>query len=628
MQGLRDAQDTAPPALRPWRLYLGLLAPSLVVVCTVALLAITSVKVLAAVRAYVGGESLWSKARHEAVQHLLDYAHTRDPARYARYEQALAVPLGDRQARLEMSKARADMALIRAGFIQGGNHPDDIDGMVAVFRRLGDQPLFSDAVAAWIEGDALIARLRDTARLLRTQVARGAPEQELAPTLATLRDINEQLTAIEKRFSASLAEAARVTESLLVGAIVLSAALLSVLSIGVTRRLLARQGAHQQALQAANERWQLAAAASEVGLFEVDIARDIIHMDGRASALYGLGQQGVSMPRASVRKMIDPQDRDGLRQGMNDSLDHGAPLKTRHLTHGADGITRLLETTGRLDHGSPQAGRRLVGVVRDVTAEQARNDLAAQRDAAEQVAAAQRAFLSRLSHELRTPLNAILGFAQLLRLDTAGTLTGSQSQQVQWILTAGQQLLALVEDVLDLTKVEAGEIHMALQPVELAPALRASLALLEGVATRHEVSFVDQLPATALWVRADPQRLQQVFMNLLSNGCKYNRPGGHVAIAARREGEEVVIDITDNGIGMAPQDAAQLFQPFKRVASTPHPIEGTGLGLYIVRQLLERMHGRIEVDSAPGEGSRFTVRLPQADALVSPDCRPRANPEP
>lgn len=628
MQGLREAQASPAPALRPWRLYLGLLAPSLIVVCTVALLAITSVKVLAAVRAYVSGESLWSKARHEAVQHLLDYAHTRDPLRYAHYENILVVPLGDRQARLEMERKHPDMARIRSGFIQGGNHPDDIDGMVALFRNLGDQPLFSDALAAWVEGDALIDRLRETARTLRVQVERGDPPAELTPTVMALRDINDQLTYIEKRFSASLARAARVTESLLMGAIVLSALLLSAISIGVMRRLLSRQAAHQQALQAANERWQLAAAASEVGLFEIDIDRDLIHMDGRASSLYGLGDEGATLPRPQVRQMVDAQYRDHLRQGMSDSVAHGVGLKQRHLTHGADGVTRLLETTGQMDPAGKGHGQRMVGVVRDITAEQAQADMAAQRDAAEQVATAQRAFLSRLSHELRTPLNAILGFAQLLHLDTGRTLSAPQAQQVQWILTAGQQLLALVEDVLDLTKVEAGEIRMNLQPVPVGPAMGASLALLEGVATRHQVSFINRLPAEALHVQADPHRLQQVFMNLLSNGCKYNRPGGHVSIDARQDGAQVVIEIADDGIGLSPEEAAQLFQPFKRVATTPHAIEGTGLGLYIVKQLVERMGGQVSADGQPGQGARFTLRLPTADPWVSPDCSCKGNPEP
>ena len=171
-----------------------------------------------------------------------------------------------------------------------------------------------------------------------------------------------------------------------------------------------------------------------------------------------------------------------------------------------------------------------------------------------------------------------------------------------------------MEDVLDLTKVEAGEIRMNLQTVDVGPVLEASLTLLDGVAARYQVDFIDRLPETPLLVVADPQRLQQVFMNLLSNGCKYNRPGGHISIEGRQEGDEIVIDISDNGIGMAPEDAAQLFQPFKRVMSSSTYIEGTGLGLYIVRQLVERMRGEVTVDTRDRIGSCFTLRLPAAAA--------------
>ena len=169
---------------------------------------------------------------------------------------------------------------------------------------------------------------------------------------------------------------------------------------------------------------------------------------------------------------------------------------------------------------------------------------------------------------------------------------------------------------------------MDLQPVPVGPAMQASLALLDGVAARHQVSFINRLPSEALHVQADPQRLQQVFMNLLSNGCKYNRPGGHVTIDARQDGAQVFIEIADDGIGLSPEEAAQLFQPFKRVASTPHAIEGSGLGLYIVKQLVERMGGQVSVDGQPGQGARFTLRLPTADPWVSPDCSYRGNPEP
>jgi signal transduction histidine kinase len=121
-----------------------------------------------------------------------------------------------------------------------------------------------------------------------------------------------------------------------------------------------------------------------------------------------------------------------------------------------------------------------------------------------------------------------------------------------------------------------------------------------------------------LWVSADPQRLMQVFINLLTNGCKYNRPGGHVVVESWEEASSVVLDFSDDGIGMSPEELAQLFQPFKRMAPLAENIEGTGLGLFIVKQLVERMSGSIEVSSQSGKGSRFTLRLPLATGTTDP----------
>ncbi|HET6789433.1 MAG TPA: HAMP domain-containing sensor histidine kinase, partial [Aquabacterium sp.] len=252
-----------------------------------------------------------------------------------------------------------------------------------------------------------------------------------------------------------------------------------------------------------------------------------------------------------------------------------------------------------------------VGVVRDVTEERAQVEMAMKRDAAERVARAQREFLSRLSHELRTPLNAILGFAQLMLIDTSRALPPTQTRQAQLILTAGRQLLSLIEDVLDLSKVESGDIPMCIQTVEVSQSLRACLPLIDTVREGMNITLVDHLPADALMAQADPQRLQQIFMNLLTNACKYNRPDGRVTLDGRLEDQQVIIEITDTGLGLSPDELGQLFQPFKRI--TPRPeVEGTGLGLYIVRQLVERMGGQVSVHSRKGEGSCFTVRLPAA----------------
>lgn len=603
------------PFLKPhprelWQPYVAFVALSLVVISLLATMAVTSVNVLGALRAYVGGESLWSKARNDAVQHLRDFAVTRNQADFAAFEEALKLPLGDQQAREEMLRSEPDLTLVRQGLIAGGNHPDDVDGMITLFRRFGGQPALQEALTAWTHGDALLAQLRVEAQRLRHHVHAPADGVMVLASLEEVRELSDELVLAEKRFSASLAEVSRLTEKVLIGSTLLAAVVLALSTLWLVRLALRRQEAHRQALVSANEPWMLAAVAAELGMFEMDIGSDHIMLDAKAASLYGVGSTEMLVPRVQLRQLIVVDDQESVQAAFVSAMQSGQPFKTTYRIRRPDGVVRYFESTGQQIDGESSTQGRLVGVMRDVTEERLRAERAMQSDAAERVAESQRSFLSRLSHELRTPLNAILGFAQLLLLDKTNALNPAQSQRVSMMLEAGQQLLRMIEDVLDLTKVDAGEITIALQPVELAPLWRSSAAMIEGVRERHGVTFVDRLPPQPLWANADPQRLVQVFINLLTNACKYNRPGGHVVVEGWVEEAFVVLELSDDGIGMSAEDLAQLFQPFKRLAPMAETIEGTGLGLYIVKQLVERMSGSIQVHSESGKGSRFTLRLP------------------
>lgn len=605
-----------PSVRRPptWRLYLYMLAPSVVIVILVGALAIGSVKVLGAVRAYVGGESLWSKSRNEAVQHLLVYANTSDPMEYALFEQALKVPQGDRRAREGMMHATLDWPTVRKAFIDGGNHPDDIDGMIELFRHFGDEALFKDSLDAWIEGDRLIARLQELALQLRDQIRREASDDEVKATLNQIRSINKALFNAEIAFSRNLGHASRVTEQMLIGSVTLAAVALSLIGYLVIRRGLKRQQLYQQDIARAHRRWELAVVGAELGLFEVDADGAEVMLDAQAAALYGLPQVAVTLTGPELLQRMAPEDRRRADQAFRDAVTNHSVFRLTVRVPLPGGQNRYLETLGSLpDNGDDSDEvQRVIGVIRDVTQEKARAQLALERDAAERVAISQRGFLSRLSHELRTPLNAILGFAQLLTMDHLHPLPPTQHKQVEWIFDAGQQLLKLVEDVLDLSKVEAGEIGITLQDCDLGTVLDSSLILIESARVQHKVTIVKRLAQPAPKVVADPQRLQQVLVNLLTNGCKYNRPGGQVTVEAREVASRVLIDVTDNGIGLTQQDAEALFQPFRRVAAVSGKVEGSGLGLYIVKQLVERMGGKVSVHSEPGKGSRFSVELPKA----------------
>jgi signal transduction histidine kinase/AmiR/NasT family two-component response regulator len=232
---------------------------------------------------------------------------------------------------------------------------------------------------------------------------------------------------------------------------------------------------------------------------------------------------------------------------------------------------------------------------------------------AEQARSASRAkteFLSRTSHELRTPLNVILGFAQLLESDLRGTPAAASVGQV---LGAGRHLLSLIDEMLDIARIESGEIALHPQSVALEPLLQELQALTTPLATQNGVQL-QVVGSGTLAVQADRQRLRQVLLNLLTNAIKFNRSGGSVRLSAEREGDRVRIAVTDTGVGIAPEQIERLFSPFERLDAERRGVEGTGLGLAISHQLMKRMHGSIEVRSELGHGSVFHARARQRRA--------------
>jgi PAS domain S-box-containing protein len=278
---------------------------------------------------------------------------------------------------------------------------------------------------------------------------------------------------------------------------------------------------------------------------------------------------------------------------------------------GAEPIVARVSATALRD---PQ-GRmvRMVGVVEDITE---RLRLEASEHALDRAEAANRAkseFLSRMSHELRTPLNAMIGFAQLLGLDREPTLASHQQEWTQQIQRAGWHLLELINETLDLARIESGAVLLATTALEVEPLVGACESMVAGSASERGVSVVRSIEPQGLAVLADPTRLRQVLTNLLSNAIKYNREGGSVQVAAHAMGPALVaIEVRDTGLGMTDSQLGALFQPYNRLGRERTVIEGTGIGLVIARRLTELMGGTLEVTSAAGSGSTFRLTLPAA----------------
>ena len=219
-------------------------------------------------------------------------------------------------------------------------------------------------------------------------------------------------------------------------------------------------------------------------------------------------------------------------------------------------------------------------------------------------------FLARMSHELRTPLNSILGFSQVLNTDPDEPLTQSQKDSVRQILKAGWHLLALINEVLDLARIESVKLQLSIESVGVEQIVREALTLIAPVAEKHQIKVLDQTKAfRQLYVKADRTRLKQVLLNLLSNGVKYNKPGGTVTLTCDKQGEtRLVMTVVDTGGGLSKEECGMLFTPFTRIRARAD-IEGAGMGLAITKRLIELMGGSIGVESELGKGSRFFFEL-------------------
>jgi PAS domain S-box-containing protein len=265
-------------------------------------------------------------------------------------------------------------------------------------------------------------------------------------------------------------------------------------------------------------------------------------------------------------------------------------------------------------------GRRWVcAALRDMTWRRSREaELEAARHSADEANAAKSEFLASMSHELRTPLNAILGFAQLLHRDKKSPLAERQRGWVEHVLRGGQHLLRLIDDVLDLARIESGRLTLSPEPVAIEMVLEEVVTTLTPIAERSSIEIgsvvhTAELPAA----QADRTRLSQILLNFGSNAIKYGRPGGRMSFNSYVASERVRISVTDTGIGVPLDKQGLLFQPFQRAGQENGTIEGTGIGLAICKRLAEAMQGSVGFRSAPGQGSEFWVELPVAK--VQPD---------
>jgi len=279
-------------------------------------------------------------------------------------------------------------------------------------------------------------------------------------------------------------------------------------------------------------------------------------------------------------------------------------------------IVELDEATMSLGHGVERVRVEPAGAKEVQSLGIAFNEMAAQlverRKKLEAASQAKSEFLARMSHELRTPLNAILGFGQLLEMDD---LEPDERESVGQIMRAGRHLLGLIDEVLDISRIESGALRISMEPVSLSNVLGDVRSMVAPLAAEREVELVVDHVEDDLHAMADQQRLKQVLLNLLSNGIKYNRIGGEVRVTARATAGRVKIMVSDSGTGIDPEYRERLFMPFERLgAESKGQAEGTGLGLALSRRLVDLMNGELTLESTGESGSCFAVSLARADS--------------
>ena len=371
--------------------------------------------------------------------------------------------------------------------------------------------------------------------------------------------------------------------------------------------------ATENQLRQATERAALAARGAGIGTWESDADASEGWWDEQMFHLRGRPPQSAPVSTDDMMAWLHPDDRARQARGLQAALAADGPTNTEFRVVWPDGSVHWLAS--RSTPVRDEAGRtvRRIGINWDVT--DARNAAAARQEQqlAQRESQAKSRFLARISHELRTPLNAVLGFSQLLLADTAPGQAPDPAtwrRRVEQVQASGEHLLALIDNVLELSSLESGELPLALQPVALAPLVESSLPLVELLARAHSVSL--HLGALDGWVLADPVRLRQVLLNLLSNGIKYNRPGGRVTVSTELQGAWLLLRVQDNGRGLSDTQLAHLFEPFNRLGRETEGIAGTGIGLAIVQASVKHMGGTVQVRSAPDAGSCFDVSLQRA----------------
>jgi len=478
--------------------------------------------VLSSVRSFVGGEGLWSKAQKNAVQNLHQYAFTHDPKFIKSFERNLLIPYGDRQARLAMEQVKPDYQRAFEGFVQGGNAPEDVPGLIHLILRFHDVPYLARALEVWRRADIRMDDFIIVARDLDSAI-RSGDSAKVNEALGKIDDLNDQFTMLEVQFSNVLGEGSRWLEHLLM--IIMVMAVLTVESCGLFLTV----------------------------SFTRNLGRNLRELNTAAQEV-GKG-----------------------------NFSHLAPV------HARDELGQLAEAINKMTIDL----KKSIG----------------ERDEAEHASQVKSLFLANMSHEIRTPLGVIIGLTELLKDPQVGW--DDRQRYIDTIERTGKNLNRIINDILDISKVEAGKLEIEKTQFVLEDFMEELKSLLQVQAEKHSNDIVfTPLGMLPRYVVTDRTRLRQILVNVANNALKFTK-NGKITIYYTADESHLFFDITDTGIGISSDFKKDLFKNFSQAdGSTTRVHEGTGLGLALSKRLSQALGGDVALlRSEIGVGSTFRVSI-------------------
>ncbi len=598
--------DTAPPVDRRFRdsglrrqaqLSVVLLVASIATLLVVAFLGFET---LSSARAYVGGESLWSKAQKDAVNHLLTYAYRRDPAEFEAFQARLVIPHGDRVARLELERAVPDPARVREGFLAGGNHPDDIEGMSRFFRRFRRVSFVSEAVGYWAQGDSLIAELERVGNDLHRELQGPAPDSaRIGRMLGAVDRLSVDLTGVEEAFSQTLGAGARWTARVLFLAIGLIALiLLSVAGLSLLQGM-RRFEALEASRRVSEEQLDGLVQHAQFGIVRSTIEGRMLSANPALVRMLGYGSEAELLQIDVHRDLyFDPADRIRIL----DRLLAGDAVGSEVLWRKRGGEPITVRLHGRIIRSRGDATAIAEAFVEDVTQQRALEGQLRQAQKMEVVGQ----LTGGIAHDFNNLLTVILSHANLVEQSLPATAS-DQLADVAELKQAARRGAEMIRKLLAFSRDQKLQFH----PHPLGPLVEAGTAMLrrllpESIEVR--VRIEDDTPA----VRADPAAIEQILLNLATNARDAMPAGGVLEVSVERAGGGL-IRVRDTGTGMDAATRERLFEPF---FTTKDVGRGTGLGLTMVYGLVSQLGGTIEIDSAIGRGTTVRILLPVAEAGI------------